>query len=110
MSHLRRVSNPFLESYPDKKELDGASLMIQVFSVGSPILQFEDISTESGRNVQLGYIKIFEGSIIAIRNPKAHANITITKDNALRKLLLASDLMYKIDEAVEYRENSKQKT
>ena len=38
----------------------------------------------------------------ALRNPKAHANITITKDDAMRRLMFASMLMYKIDEAIDY--------
>ena len=38
----------------------------------------------------------------ALRNPKAHANIIITKDDAMRRLIFASMLMYKIDEAIEY--------
>ena len=38
----------------------------------------------------------------ALRNSKAHANITITKDDAMRHLMFASMLMYKIDEAVKY--------
>jgi hypothetical protein len=42
----------------------------------------------------------------ALRNPKAHANITITntKDDAMRRLMFASMLMYKIDEAIDYSE------
>ena len=32
-----------------------------------------------------------------IRNPKAHDNETITRDDALRKLIMLSILMYKID-------------
>ncbi len=90
---------------PNQPEVDGTSGMYKVFSGNNPILQFEDILTESGKNVQDGYAHIFAGSIQAIRNPKAHANITITKENALRKLMIASDLMYKIDEALEYKRN-----
>lgn len=42
------------------------------------------------------------GAMSALRNPKAHANITITKDDAMRRLMFASMLMYKIDEAIDY--------
>ena len=38
----------------------------------------------------------------AIKDGYAHANITITKDDAMRRLMFASMLMYKIDEAVKY--------
>ena len=42
------------------------------------------------------------GAMSALRNPKAHANIQIGKDDAMRRLILASMLMYKIDEAVKH--------
>ena len=34
-----------------------------------------------------------------IRNPKAHDNETISHEDALRKLIMLSILMYKIDKA-----------
>lgn len=42
------------------------------------------------------------GAMSALRNPKAHANITIDREDAMRRLIFASMLMYKIDEAVCY--------
>jgi hypothetical protein len=42
---------------------------------------------------------MFAGGMSAIRNPKAHDNIEIDKNDALRKLYFASMLMYKLDEA-----------
>jgi len=82
------------------KELDGASLMKTAFSPNNPIIALDDLSTESGRNVQQGYMEIFAGVMIGIRNPKAHDNIHITENRARHFLYLASLLMYKIDERV----------
>lgn len=48
----------------------------------------------------LGYMNMFAGAINAIRNPKVHENMTISKDDAIRKLYLASMLMYKLDNAI----------
>ena len=42
------------------------------------------------------------GSMLALRNPKAHENIGLDKDEAFRRLMFASMLMYKIDEGVAY--------
>ena len=47
-------------------------------------------------------MQIFSGAISGIRNPKAHENLTLTKEKAIKRLILASLLMDKIDEAVEY--------
>ncbi len=44
-------------------------------------------------------MELFSGSMIGIRNPKAHANISITKERAIHFIFLASLLMYKLDEA-----------
>lgn len=41
----------------------------------------------------------------ALRNPKALANITITEEDGMYRLMFASMLMYKIDDAVQYSGN-----
>jgi uncharacterized protein (TIGR02391 family) len=80
------------------EELDGASLMQKAFSPNGPIVTLEGLDSETGRNIQQGYMQIFAGSIIGIRNPKAHGNITITENRAKHFLYLASLLAYRFDE------------
>jgi uncharacterized protein (TIGR02391 family) len=77
---------------------DGAELMTFVFSKDNPVLVFGDLATENGRNEQLGYMHIFAGAIIGIRNPKAHTNLRITPTRALQQLFLASLLFSRLDE------------
>lgn len=79
------------------EELDGAKLMQKAFSVNNPIIAISDCTTVSGNDTQKGYMEIFAGVMTGIRNPKAHDNNVITKEDALRKLILVSLLMYKID-------------
>ena len=43
---------------------------------------------------------MFAGAMDALRNPKSHQNIIIAKEDAMRRLIFASMLMYKIDELV----------
>lgn len=81
------------------EEEDGAQLMRKVFGGTNPKIVLGDLSTDSGENMQEGYSHIFAGSMLAIRNPKAHANITIDKNRAIHFLFLASLEMYKLDEA-----------
>ncbi len=80
-------------------ELDGAELMNHAFSAQNPSIILDDLSTESGKNIQIGYMQIFVGSMIGIRNPKAHENIVIDKARAIHFLFLSSLLMWKLDEA-----------
>jgi len=81
------------------QELDGATLMTKAFSAANPIICFGDLSTENGRNIQLGYMKIFEGAMIGIRNPKAHANLYPDGNKTIHLLFLASFMMNKLQEA-----------
>jgi len=80
------------------KEYDGADLMNRAFSLQNPIIVLDDLSTETGKAIQIGYMQIFSGAMTGIRNPKAHENITIDSQRAIHFLFLASLLMFKIDE------------
>ena len=80
------------------QEFDGADLMNRAFSLQTPIIRLDDLNTQTGKDVQKGYMQIFSGAMIGIRNPKAHDNITIDERRAIHFLFLASLLMYKIDE------------
>lgn len=81
---------------------DGDSLMTSVFSANNPLLKVCDTSTETGQNEQKGLMFMLQGAMSALRNPKAHANIKLTAEDAMRRIMFASMLMYKIDEAVKY--------
>ncbi len=83
----------------DGREIDGASLMTTAFSVQNPVILLDDLTTTTGRDIQLGYMQIFAGAMTGIRNPKAHGNISIDEKRAIHFLFLASLLMSKLDEA-----------
>lgn len=74
-------------------------MMYNTFST-LKVLQFTDSTTTSLKNIQEGYEKIFPGVIQAMRNPNAHQNSAMEKDDAARKLMLVSDLMYMLDKAI----------
>ena len=93
-----------------QEEKDGADLMHNIFSENKPILKFEEKDNETSKNVQRGYMEIFAGAMTGIRNPKAHENQHLIKEKAFRRLILASLLMEKIDEAIEVKENWKSNT
>lgn len=81
------------------QELDGAGLMTTAFSVENPKIALSDLSTQSGKEIQKGYMQIFAGSMTGIRNPKAHENLQISSLTAKHHLYLASLLMHRIDES-----------
>lgn len=75
------------------KEEDGDVLMRRSFSVNAPVFLLSDNTTESGKNIQQGYMDIFAGSMKGIRNPKAHANLNVHPEEAWEMIVLASHLM-----------------
>ena len=97
---FKEINTRVKKTYRDRTsiEKDGAKLMQAAFSVQNPIIKLGDISTETGANIQQGYMEMFAGAMIGIRNPQAHNNLLITKENAVRKLHYASMLMYKLDD------------
>ena len=80
-------------------DLDGARLMNHVFSPGNPIIRLADLNTETGKNIQQGYMQMFAGGMTGIRNPKAHGNVTIDAKRAVHLLFGASLFLFKLDEA-----------
>lgn len=80
------------------EELDGAKLMNTAFSPNRPVIKLSDLATESGRNRQQGYMQLFAGAIIGVRNPAAHENTELSESEAVHLLFLASLLMTALDD------------
>ncbi len=78
--------------------LDGAKLMRDVFSKNNPKLKLNSFVTQSEMDEQQGYMDLFVGSMIGIRNPRAHDHqLEDDEDVALELLILANHLMRKLD-------------
>ena len=79
---------------------DGVDLMHKLFSGTPPLCPVCDTSTSSGDNYQQGFHFMAAGAMSALRNPKAHSNDEVlTAEEAMRRLMFASMLMYRLDEA-----------
>ncbi len=97
-----RTKRIYANACPNTPIPDGAAAMTKVYSSNNPIVEFCDRQTESGQNTQLGFMKMAEGAMIALRNPVAHENLNISQADAMRQIMFASMIMYKIDEGVIY--------
>jgi uncharacterized protein (TIGR02391 family) len=53
----------------------GAPLMQEVFSANNPILRLNGNSTDSDGAEQKGFMMLFSGAMLGIRDPKAHSDI-----------------------------------
>lgn len=98
-SALKEINKSVKEITKKKtgEEIDGSKLMQKAFSVTNPVIELDDLTNESGRNVQQGFLQIFSGAMTGIRNPKAHSNTEIDINEAVRLLCLCGELMDKIE-------------
>lgn len=76
---------------------DGAKLMKEVFSANSPVLKLNAFTSKSEKDEQIGYMEIFAGSMVGIRNPRAHEDeLADQPEAALEMIILANHLMRKL--------------
>lgn len=55
-----------------RDDIDGVGLMTEVFSKDNPILAFNELSSRSDKDEQQGMMHLFQGAVLAIRNPRGH--------------------------------------
>lgn len=95
-----KIINIMVKEKSGLHDLDGKDLMAKAFSYSAPKLRWSSINTISGRNEQEGFMFIFMGAMVGIRNPKAHDHIIQNdKIKALEYLTFASLLAKRVDES-----------
>lgn len=62
----------FVQKKAKARGMSGTSLMTNVFSSASPKLYWSDRATTSERDEQLGYMQLYAGAMLGIRNPVTH--------------------------------------
>jgi uncharacterized protein (TIGR02391 family) len=79
---------------------DGADLVNATFSTTHPILAFGDLSDDSVRNQQVGFMEMLRGIAKAVRNPLTHTQGHPEEmQKAFEYLVLASLMCRRIDDA-----------
>ncbi len=78
----------------------GVNLMMGVLSDTSPLVKLTPCSSVSERDEQKGYMFIFAGGSLAIRNPRGHEyDIEDSPDTCLDHLSLASLLLRRLEQS-----------
>ncbi|MES2432004.1 MAG: TIGR02391 family protein [Bacteroidota bacterium] len=80
-------------------EMDGAELFRRVFSPQKSILRFRKEDDQTSKSLQEGYMQIFTGVWIGIRNPNAHKNLGIDSIEAYEIITICSHLFRIFDKA-----------
>lgn len=70
-----------------------------VFSPSHPILQFNDLSDQSDRDEQKGFMMMFSGAVAGLRNPRAHRLIQDDPERALEFIAFVSLLAKLLESA-----------
>lgn len=77
----------------------GFKLMMDALSNNSPKVQLTPLQSASDKDEQKGFQFLFAGSVLAIRNPRGHENLTDTPDSCLDHLSLAALLLRRLEKA-----------
>jgi uncharacterized protein (TIGR02391 family) len=79
--------------------LDGWALMASVFSPKKSKLALNDLSGETEKDEQAGFMHLFMGAVLALRNPRAHAIFDDSPEMALDYIAFLSRLAKRLDSA-----------
>ncbi|MBS1910622.1 MAG: TIGR02391 family protein [Bacteroidetes bacterium] len=78
----------------------GFKLMMQALAADNPLIRLNPLTTPSEKDEQKGFQFLFAGSVLAIRNPRAHEHSLVdSPDQCLDHLSLASLLLRRLDDA-----------
>ena len=88
----KKVNNMVKEK-SNRKDLDGKNLMLTVFSVNNPTLTLNNLVSQSDKDEQEGFMHLYAGAIMGIRNPKGHDEIVQTDFNRTLKYLMFASLL-----------------
>ncbi len=81
------------------RPLDGKDLMAKVFNEKKPIIMLNELKSQSDKDEQEGFMFLFMGAMVGIRNPKAHDSIIQTDPyKTLEYLAFASLLLKRAEE------------
>jgi uncharacterized protein (TIGR02391 family) len=93
----------YVKERSGRHDLDGAPLMRSVFSPKDPTLAFNDLVDQTDRDEQEGMMHLFEGAVLAIRNPGGHSFPEGPDQRAMEYICFLSLLAYRVQEAKKVR-------
>lgn len=92
-----RLRELFRELKPTAKEPAKVGEIMGALLSEDGAYRFVDTSTQSGKDYRRGVYAIFEGAFAAYRNPASHENLNHSQQRAIEQIVLASQLMYILD-------------
>ena len=73
--------------------------METVFSANNPVIKFNALADQSDRDEQKGFMWLFSGAVMGLRNPRAHKFVQDDPERALEFIAFISLLAKLVDDA-----------
>ena len=89
----------YIKERSGRDDLDGAPLVRAAFSRNNPALAFNDLANQTDLDEQEGMMHLYEGVVLAIRNPGGHSFPEGPEQRAIEYISLISLLAYRVQEA-----------
>jgi len=89
----------YVKERSGRHDLDGAPLVRAVFSKNAPVLAFNGLADQTDLDEQEGMMHLFEGAVLAIRNPGGHSFPEGPEQRAIEYISFLSLLAYRVQEA-----------
>jgi uncharacterized protein (TIGR02391 family) len=77
--------------------------MQRAFSASNPVLKFNSLADDFDRDEQVGFMMMFSGAVVGLRNPRAHKLIKDDAERALEFIAFISLLAKLLDGAAKAR-------
>jgi uncharacterized protein (TIGR02391 family) len=84
--------------------LDGESLAGKALAPPDPLITVVGVGGETGDAIQRGVMRIVQGIFQAARNPLAHSRVTLSRDEALEIVAMASFVVRSVERGKENRD------
>jgi uncharacterized protein (TIGR02391 family) len=89
----------YVKERSGRHDFDGTPLMRTVFSKNAPVLAFNDLADATDLDEQEGMMHLFEGAVMAIRNPGGHDFPEGPEQRAIEYISFLSLLAYRVQVA-----------
>ena len=103
-----KTLNNAVKTKARRDDIDGDKLMREVFTPNGPKLRLNSLRSRSHKDEQRGYMELFAGAMMGIRNPRAHEpRLHDDPETALELLTFANHLMRRLEKSTRTRVKKK---
>lgn len=96
-----KVLDRLVKLRSNRYDLSGTELMQAVFSPKNPTLRLNQLQSDSDRSEQQGFMFLYAGAMLALRNPRAHELIQDNAETAIEYIAFLNLLARTLDRVLQ---------